>query len=319
MEKIVVDRKDAGARIDKYLAGVLADVSRARIQQYIENGAVSLNGKVAVKKQLVEEDDIIEHLPFAECEHPAGREPLPQDIPLEMLYEDEWLCAVDKPAGLVVHPGHGVPDGTLVNALLFHEKKLSEGFSKDRPGIVHRLDKDTSGVVLVAKKDSTHARLAAAFAGRLVKKQYLAFCIGKPVKDEGCIDLALERSRREPIKRTVSDGGKNAQTSFRLEQYRSGISLITFFPYTGRTHQIRVHASASGFPILADSLYGGSRDRLLRITPVERPFAFSIFKCFSRQALHAQTISFVHPETHDSLTITAPLPEDFRNALRLFG
>jgi len=319
VQHLVIGPRYSGMRLDKVLPELLDGISRARIQKMIEEGVIVCNGRIAEKKQPVVEGDCIDLTAASLLLCPAAPPPKPQDIPVEVLYEDEDLVAVNKPAGLVVHPGHGVPDGTLVNALLYRDGILSDGFSGERPGIVHRLDKDTSGVLLVARNNIAHTRLAASFAERTVKKEYIAVCIGKPSTIDGVIELPLDRNRREPIKRAVTTSGKPAVTSFHLEFFRNGISVIRLFPRTGRTHQIRVHCSASGFPVLADSLYGGSKERILRINPAERPFAFSVFKCFFRHALHARKITFPHPRTHQPVTIEAPFPEDFNMALRLFG
>lgn len=318
-EQVTVEHHDAGKRLDQFLAGRSGELSRAQAQRLITEGAVLLNGIKTAKKQCVITGDTVE-IDYSMLPQLCGSSaPLPQNIPIDILYEDEFLIAVNKPAGLVVHPGNGVPDGTLVNALLYRGHSLSEGFTPERPGIVHRLDKETSGVVLAAKTNRTHTRLAAAFARRTVSKWYLGLCIGKPATVNGSIEQPLDRSRREPLKRTVSADGKAARTDFELIVHRSGISFISFYPHTGRTHQIRVHSSAGGFPILADQLYGGGKERIVRIEPGERPFAYGLYKCFTRQALHARQITFDHPENGERLTVQAPLPDDFRNALRMFN
>ncbi|MBN1575142.1 MAG: RluA family pseudouridine synthase [Chitinispirillaceae bacterium] len=315
--QITVSREEAGMRLDLFLSRRLDGVSRSQLQRLIGEGAVLLNGQTAVKKQRITEGDVVA-IHHVGVQSPLVR-PAAQDIPLEILYEDEFLLAVNKPAGLVVHPGNGVHDGTLVNALLFYGRGLSDGFSKERPGIVHRLDKETSGVLLVAKNNRVHTRLAADFAERTVSKQYLGVCIGRPLPERGTIELPLDRSRREPIKRAVSAQGKPAATMYETVVHRCGISILRFFPRTGRTHQIRVHCSSAGFPVLGDKLYGGGKERILRIDPVERPFAYKIYKCFDRQALHAYRITFNHPQTGVQTAITAPVPDDFRNALLQLG
>ncbi len=303
-------------RIDVFLTRSLQGVSRSRIQQFIDKGEILLNGKEVPKRQTVSANDIVE-FPRSLTAAPEIR-PVPQNIPVAVLYEDDWLLAVNKPSGLVVHPGHGNYTGTLVNALLFRGTGLSDGSSVDRPGIVHRLDKETSGVVLIAKNNLAHARLADAFAKRTVVKQYLGICIGRPPTEKGSIAKPLGRSSKDPIKRTVSNFGKEALTEFELVTYRNGISVIKFFPRTGRTHQIRVHCNSAGFPILGDVLYGGTKNSILRINPAERPFAYKIYKCFGRHALHAYSITFNHPKNNDLISIKASLPDDFRDALLLF-
>ena len=318
MEQIIVAPNEAGKRLDVVIAQRLPDFSRSAVQRLIADGCITHNGATVAKRRTVAAGDTISII----CALPtvsAATAPKAQNIPLTILYEDGHLLAVNKPAGLVVHPGSGNRDNTLVNALLYRDSSLSDGFSKERPGIVHRLDKETSGVLLVAKTNTVHHRLAQAFQNRTVKKKYIGICIGIPGEPEGAIELSLDRNRREPIKRAVSKHGKSAKTDYKLIRYRSGISIIGFAPHTGRTHQIRVHASAFGFPICTDTLYGGGKERILRIDPAERPFAYSVYKCFTRHALHASSITLNHPSTNDSITIRAPLPEDFRNAIRQFA
>ena len=318
MEKIVVVQKYAGMRIDQLLSHLHKDISRSQIQRYIENGSITCNGHTIAKNYRVAvPDEIVTSIPLDFFQ----RRPTPtaQNIPLEVLFEDEFLLAVNKPAGCVVHPGNGNPDGTLVNALLHYTHNLSDGSSSERPGIVHRLDKETSGVVLVAKNNVVHRRLSAAFADRRIRKTYIGVCMGNPAETEGVISKPLDRSRRDPVKRAVSSRGKDAVTLYGVAARRCGIAVVRFFPKTGRTHQIRVHSSHAGFPIIGDILYGGGKERILRIDPAERPFAYQVFKCFTRHALHAQSISFTHPGSNQDMCISAPFPDDFRNALRQFG
>jgi 23S rRNA pseudouridine1911/1915/1917 synthase len=297
--------------------GILSSFSRAKIQRIIEKGRVLLNGRIAVKKTLLDTGDTVD-IDLSALPNDGPSIPVPQDIPLDILYEDEVLCAVNKPAGMVVHPGSGVREGTLVNALLHHVKSLSAGWETGRPGIVHRLDKDTSGVVLAAKTDEAHAALGRMFAQREIRKEYVGICAGRRPAAEGSMRESLGRSRRDPVKRSVRSDGKDALTEYRLAAHHCGISVVRFFPRTGRTHQIRVHASAAGFPIVADRMYGGGTDAAGRVTPLCRPFAASIYKCFTRQALHARRISFVHPIKGVEISIAAPFPEDFTKALGLF-
>lgn len=311
-----VSSESNAERLDVFLARKLADVSRSQIQKLIADGNVLRNSQIASKKDLIVRGDRIEVVRSALVREIKLA---PQDIPLDILYEDEHFVAVNKPSGLVVHPGNGVRDGTLVNALLHKVGTLSEGSGSDRPGIVHRLDKETSGVMIAAKTNSAHIAMAAAFADRLVEKHYVGFCFGEPSEIHGRIDLPLERSHRDPLKRTCSKNGKPSLTEYWLLRYRAGVSALYFKLHTGRTHQIRVHCSSMGFPILADSLYGGGKERLMRVAPVDRPFAAKVFKSFSRQALHARYLSFVHPFTGLRVHIEAPFPEDFNMAMIHFG
>ena len=304
----------SGERLDHFLAAVIPQTSRSHLQRLISGGAVLVNGAAVSKNHRMTTGDIVTVAELAT--EPSTLEP--QDLPISVLYEDDCLIVIDKPAGLVVHPGAANRSGTLVNALLFHRTgNLSEGSHPERPGIVHRLDKDTSGVLLVAKTDAAHRALATAFASRTVKKRYLGFCIGTPKPDAGSIDLPLGRSRKDPTRQIPVLNGKASLTEYRVVESRSGISLVRFMPHTGRTHQIRVHCSSRGFPILGDELYGGGRSRLMQIAPLDRPFAASVFNCFSRQALHAEEISFAHPISGAGMTISSPLPADFQKALSL--
>lgn len=312
-----VDKDNAGERLDLFLTKFLAGVSRSQIQKLIDSGKVLVNSAVVAKNSKLTEKSSVEVIGL-HVAHDTTIQPQ-DDVPFDVVYEDEYIIAVNKPAGVVVHPGNGVHDGTLVNGLMNRFETLSDGFSSERPGIVHRLDKETSGVLVVAKTNQAHAAMASLFQSREIKKTYLAFCLGCPSEYKGMIDLPLARSRQDPIKRAASNHGKDARTEYEVIKYKSGIAAICFKPLTGRTHQIRVHASSRGFPIVADRLYGGGKEHLLKIPPLDRPFAHSILKCFNRHALHAATLSFIHPVTKKTMFITAPLPREFCDACFCFG
>lgn len=316
---IILDIETAkkGERLDVFLTGKLHDISRSQIQRLIAEGYVLRNNSKASKKDIIVNGDRVEVIMSGVVQREIQLKP--QKIPLEILYEDEYLVAVNKPSGLVVHPGNGVREGTLVNALLHQVGTLADGSASDRPGIVHRLDKETSGVLIAAKTNSAHAALSAAFANRSVEKHYIGFCFGEPSEIHGSIDAPLERSRRDPLKRACSKSGKPSLTEYWLLRHKAGISAMYFKLHTGRTHQIRVHCSSRGFPILADSLYGGGKERLMRIAPLDRPFAASVFKSFTRQALHARYLAFTHPFTGLKLEIEAPFPSDFHKAMMYFS
>ncbi|HEX2956600.1 MAG TPA: RluA family pseudouridine synthase [Chitinispirillaceae bacterium] len=315
--KFLVESIHSGKRLDVYLSEMLQEISRSQIQKLVAAGQVTINGSIASKKETVTVEDAVE-ISLKGFIRP-GEVPTAQDMALDVLYEDEWLIAINKPAGLIVHPGSGVRDGTLVNALAFHCAQLSDGFTTERPGIVHRLDKDTTGVIIAAKSNTVHDQLASAFMNRKVKKVYIGYCVGKTGREHGFIDLPLERSRRDPVKRAISVTGKQSRTEFHIIAQKAGILAVKFLLHTGRTHQIRVHCSAMGFPIVADTLYGGGKERVLKIEPMDRPFAYSVFKCFERQALHAYSLSLRHPVTGEELSITAPMPADFLTASLRFG
>jgi len=321
----IVDNDRNGQRLDVFLTDALGGPSRSGVQRIIADGRVSVNGEPVVKKNTdVAAGDVVT---VGEDAAEAARScyddtPLPQDIPLDVLYEDEHIAVINKPAGLVVHPGCGNADGTVVNALLhrFGVNNVSSGSKNYRPGIVHRLDKDTSGALIVAKADAAHAAFAELFMSRAINKVYTGFCVGTRPLERDVIDLPIAASRRERVKRIVDErNGKPAVTEYVLKDYICGIALMEFILHTGRTHQIRVHCCHKGFPILGDDLYGGGRESVLKIPPMERPFAYGVFKCFKRQALHALSLSFVHPLTGESVKITAPYPDDFNRAMEAFS
>jgi len=320
----IVDNDDNGQRLDVFLADALNGPSRSHVQKVIADGCVSVNGRQIAKKNTgvaVGDVVVVSGDGMAAYARSYDAAPLPQDIPLDVLYEDCHIAVINKPAGLVVHPGRGNVDGTVVNALLHRfGANVSSGFERYRPGIVHRLDKDTSGALIVAKTDAAHAAFAELFLSRAIEKVYMGFCVGTRPLGREVINLPLAVSRRERIKRTVDErSGKPAVTEYNLKGFIDGIALVEFTLRTGRTHQIRVHCNHKGFPIVGDDLYGGARETVLKIPPMERPFAYSVFKCFERQALHALSLSFVHPLTKESVKITAPYPDDFNKALAVFS
>jgi 23S rRNA pseudouridine1911/1915/1917 synthase len=283
-------------RLDSLLKNYYRTSSRTYFQGLIEEKFVLVNGEPAKKSYKPEVDDEIE-VQFVVTK---DLQALPEDIPLDILYEDEHMLAVNKPADLVVHPGHGNWTGTFVNALLFYCKTLErqDDICGDvRPGIVHRLDKDTSGVLIAAKTREMHQKLALLFSSRTIKKRYLALCLGKP--KEMTIN---EPIGRHPIFRkemaVLAVGGKHAVTHIQVLQSNGDLSLIEVDLETGRTHQIRIHMKHIGHPLLGDPVYGreGQNER---------------YKA-TRQMLHAESISFIHPITNIALEIKAPMPEDMR-------
>lgn len=320
-----VAAEQAGERLDKALALLAGEISRARLQQVIKDGGVSLNGIVTTdgKRKVVEGDAISLVMPAARPPDPVG-----QDIPLDVVYEDEHLIVIDKPAGLVVHPAGGHEDGTLVNALIAHcGESLSGIGGVRRPGIVHRLDKDTSGLLVVAKNDRAHQKLAKQFAdhGRTgpLQRAYLAIVWGAPRLREGTIDAAIERSNRNREKMmVVKEGrGREAITHIELiERYPpllKGLdeteplaSLVECRLETGRTHQIRVHMSHIGHPLLGDQLYGsGFATKAVRLPEAAR----EALTALGRQALHAALLGFEHPATGEEMFFESEPPADFAN------
>jgi 23S rRNA pseudouridine1911/1915/1917 synthase len=294
-----------------------SDLSRSRIQKLIEEGSVRVDKAAAKRSHVVRAGESIE----VEVPEPRSTELLPEAIPLAILFEDAHLLAIDKPAGLVVHPSPGHGSGTLVNALLHHVRDLVGVGGELRPGIVHRLDRDTSGVLLVAKSDLAHASLSRQMKRRSMRKEYLALAAGVPRVRKGDVTLAIGRDPRDRKKmkafRETSEpeepsaalpsGVRSAKTLFEIERewFELGLTLLRCRLVTGRTHQIRVHLSAVGLPVVGDPVYGRPRFERVRGTPLEKTL-----KDFPRQALHAERIAFRHPESNDPMEIVAPLPAD---------
>lgn len=311
---------DAGLRLDVYLAKKLPWLSRNRIQSLIEAGAVQTSASVAPRpKDKVEKGLVIK----VAVPPPKPATPIPQQIPLDILYEDDDLLVINKPAGLPVHPGAGNPDGTLVNALLALLGGLSTIGGVERPGIVHRLDKDTTGVMIVAKNDFVHRRLSDALMRREIHRLYWAIILREPRDNVGVINAPIAR---HPANRTkmavVRQGGRHAVTHYRVLERFHGFALVECKLETGRTHQIRVHMASIGHPILGDACYGGESSRAVQLVPPKNQPLITQLKQVTRQMLHAREISFVHPRTHKEMSFGTPLPPDFAEileALRTYG
>jgi 23S rRNA pseudouridine1911/1915/1917 synthase len=297
-----------GVRLDAFLAAAHPGPSRSAWKRIIEDGRVAVDGRAAAKPGLTLKPGmaITATIPDAEPSTLTG-----EDIPLTLVHEDEHLAVVIKPAGLVVHPGHGVRRGTLVHALLGRGVPLAPAGGTDRPGIVHRLDKDTSGLLLVAKTDAAHRRLASMFADREIRKTYLALVWGRPKPAAGRIDDAIGRSRRDPTKMTVrAPRSRQATTLYETVEALPGATLLSIGLVTGRTHQIRVHFAARRHPVVGDTRYGGAPWKLLR-DPARR----AVFSSFPRLALHAAELALTHPITGAPLSFSAPLPDDVARLL----
>ena len=310
--ELTVKHKTEGGRLDQYLAGQIADLSRSLIQKAIEAGAVAVNGAPAKASYKVRFGDRI-RLRLPEPTHPT---PVPEDIPLEVLYEDDYLALVNKPYDMVVHPAKGHWSGTLVNALQFRFAHLSKANGDYRPGIVHRLDRDTSGVLLVAKEEQTHRDLAMQFERRKIFKEYVAITQGVLDRDSDYIELRIARHphEREKMMTTDEEEGKEACSFYEVIERFGGYTFCRISPRTGRTHQIRVHLASVRCPVLADKLYSG-RDclRLSDLVPGLEPSADEVL--MPRQALHAHRLRFWHPRLHRVLEAEAPLPPDFVRTL----
>ncbi|HWQ93391.1 MAG TPA: RluA family pseudouridine synthase [Clostridia bacterium] len=305
-EWITIDRSIPSERLDTYLRGKFPAVSRGAIQRLIDEGHIKVNGRFTKPTHTPRAGDQVEvHWPEV---RPA--EALPEDIPLAVLYEDEALLVLNKPAGMVVHPASGHEKRTLVNALVHHcAGELSGIGGVARPGIVHRLDKDTSGCMVVAKNDATHLALSAQFAARKVSKLYHAIVCGELARDQGEIRAAIARHPSHRKCMTVDEGcGREAHTSYRVLERLRGSTLAEARLHTGRTHQIRVHFKFIGYPLVGDSVYGNRQNsRLADLTGYEA----------RRQMLHSYQLSFQHPRSGERVHFEAPLPEDFLEALAL--
>ena len=305
---LTVDSAGAGARLDRWLALRLAELSRARIQGLIEDGHVQVDaGAARASLRLRVGQTVMVSIP-----EPVAAEPSPEDIPLCVVYEDGHLLVVDKPAGVTVHPGAGHSAGTLVNALLHHVKDLSGVGGVLRPGIVHRLDKGTSGLMVVAKDDQTHRALTEQFAGRTVEKEYLALVHGVPARAEAEITAAIGRDPQHRNKMSVrAPRGREARSGYRVVEALDGAALLRVRIHTGRTHQIRVHLTSIGHPVAGDATYGGRRTPSSR-----RATSRQALNSLSRPALHAARLVFEHPATGRRLTFESPWPEDLAGVLR---
>jgi len=310
LHQFIVDRPDT--RLDVFLAGNLPEISRAAIQQCIRQGFITVDGHLMKPSYRVQTGEciLVESLP--EERHPVLD---PENIPLEILFEDDALAVINKPAGLTVHPGVGAHSHTLVNALRYHFNALSDLNGAVRPGIVHRLDRDTSGVMVVAKTNAAHHDLARQFQDRTVNKKYRGLTWGRWKESAGHIDGPIKRKRSDPTSFWVDASGKPASTSFQVLELLEIFSLMEFKPRTGRTHQIRVHAAFRHHPIVGDEKYDGSIHRLQGYLPeVQLPLK-KILKPLKRHFLHAAELSFIHPFTGNPATFIAPLPNDLADIL----
>lgn len=302
-------------RVDRYLASCQdLDISRSRIQRLFEDGLVTIDGRTAIKKQRIKGGEtIVLTIPPAPQMHLEG-----EDIPIDIVYEDEHLAVVNKPSGMVTHPATGNYGGTLVNAMIHYFGKMSDLGGADRPGIVHRLDKNTSGLLIVARDDTAFLALQKAVQEREVARSYLALVCGHMKEDAGTIDLPIGRSLKDRKKMIVTHHrSREAVTSYKLlDRYRS-YDLLEVNLHTGRTHQIRVHLSHLGHPVFGDPEYGGRQKWHRGIFAPERLLAKRLLEIMPRQALHAARLEFTHPITQEKLSLHRDPPEDFRALLQM--
>jgi 23S rRNA pseudouridine1911/1915/1917 synthase len=303
---LTVEAHHTGARLDAFLAFVLPQFSRVRLRKSINDLEVLVNGKRAKAAHRLHAGDVIA-LSLSDSK-PDGPEPC--NIPLEVLFEDESMAVINKPPGMVVHPGKGNWKGTLTSALAYHFANLSTIGGPSRPGIVHRLDRDTSGVILVAKTDPAHGALAEQFENRETNKEYFAIVAGNVDRDQELIDAPIGLHPHQREKMTIREGhdsSRPAQTVYHVAERFDGFAAIHCFPQTGRTHQIRVHLAHRGHPVLCDKLYGG-RSQVTRGEITRRRDDETIL--LARQALHAHRITIKHPLSKKEMTFEAPIPAD---------
>ena len=304
---LTVTAEEAGARLDAYLASA-TELTRSAAARLMEEEQVTLNGKRANKKDKVKAGDVIIVL----LPEPEPDEAIPQDIPLDIVYEDEDILVVNKPCGMVVHPAAGNPDGTLVNAILYHcGDSLSGIGGVIRPGIVHRIDKDTSGLLVVAKNDAAHLALSEQLKVHRVRRVYHAIAIGNLREDMGTVDAPIGRHQTDRKKMAVLRGAdahaRDAITHYRMLERFAGMCHVECRLETGRTHQIRVHMASLGHPLLGDPVYGGANHKFCENHPA----------LIHGQCLHAAELSLIHPRSGEEMHFTCPLPEDMERILEL--
>ncbi|NIX65887.1 RluA family pseudouridine synthase [Gaetbulibacter sp. S0825] len=312
-----VEKGQQPLRIDKYLMNFIENATRNKVQAAAKGGSIRVNGIPVKSNYKVKPLDEIKVL----FEHPPHENLLvPEDIPIDIVYEDEHLLVVNKPAGMVVHPGHGNYSGTLINALTFHFDNLPNN-SSDRPGLVHRIDKDTSGLLVVAKTEKAMTHLSNQFAAKTSKREYIALVWGNVEEDEGTIEGNIGRHPKNRLQNTVyldddEDKGKPAVTHYKVLERLGYVTLVSCRLETGRTHQIRVHMKHIGHTLFNDERYGG--EKILKGTTFTKykQFVDNCFKVLPRQALHAKTLGFKHPKTGEWMSFTTELPEDMQQCIK---
>ncbi len=306
-------------RIDKYIAGFIENASRTKVQKAIDLGYVTVNGEIVKSNYLVKPEDEIE----IELDVPEKQDILPEDIPLDIVFEDKYLLVINKPPGMVVHPAYKNYSGTLVNAILYysgkHDGTLSNLNGFERAGIVHRLDKDTSGLLVVAKDEVTHRKLSAQFFHHTIEREYRALVWGRFRSSKGTIETLLGRDKRDrkkvAVMREDEGSGKRAVTHYEVLEEYEYLSLVKLNLETGRTHQIRVHMAHKGHPVFGDETYGGREPHSVNLTAILRASIKNTLEIMPRQALHAKVIGFEHPETKFKVRFESDLPGDMKEVI----
>ncbi|MBK8945832.1 MAG: RluA family pseudouridine synthase [Ignavibacteriae bacterium] len=310
---LVITEGQRKQRIDTYLANCLENTTRSRIQKLIKNNLITVNGNLIKSNYTITpKDEIKITIPVS----PRPDKIEPEDIPLKIIYEDDYLIIIDKPAGMVVHPSYGNYTSTMVHALLHHTKNLSSFNGDYRAGIVHRIDKDTTGLLVIAKSEEVHSHLAKQFAAKTTEREYWAICWGKFKDSTGEIIANIARSKSDRKLFSVSESdGKTAHTIYTVLEEFDFLSLIKLKLMTGRTHQIRVHLAHVKHNIFGDHTYCGRRINYGFELPKIRARVNNLLEIIDRQALHAKTLGFIHPISNEKMTFVSELPEDFNNLL----
>ena len=310
----IYNQSDKDIRLDVFLLKYLKDISRTKIQKLINEGSIKVDGFIVKPSHKLKGK---ENIYINYNESPDNNSLiLKENIPINIIYEDDYLLAINKDAGMIVHPGAGNKNGTLLNGLLYHFDNLSN-LNSSRPGIVHRLDKNTSGIILVAKTDEAHYRLGEQFASRTVKKHYKAIVWGKTLP-EGKIEGYMNRSKKYRTKFILnSSHGKYSFTKYNTINYCEPFSYLDLYPLTGRTHQLRVHLKEIGHPIIMDDIYGGSYNLSNSFHQKHKPIIDKVFKNLKRFALHAYKIKFIHPISKKEMELEASIPSDFKKIMEM--
>ena len=315
--RFVADKGQSPLRVDKYLMNKVENATRSRIQKSAKDGNIFVNDIIVKSNYKVKANDVVTVL----FEHPPYEMLLtPEDLPIDIVYEDDALLVVNKAAGMVVHPGHGNYSGTLINALAFHFDNLPNN-SSDRPGLVHRIDKDTTGLLVVAKTEEAMAHLSKQFFNKTTEREYVAIAWGAMKEEHGTIEGHIGRHPKNRLQNTVYlhqddlEKGKPAVTHYKVLEHLGYVTLVSCKLETGRTHQIRVHMKHIGHTLFNDERYGGSA--ILKGTTFSKykQFVDNCFKVLPRQALHAKTLGFIHPTTNEFMRFEAPIPEDMEACL----
>ena len=311
IREFIVPENQQKERLDHFLTQRLERITRSGLQKLIKNGKITIDDKAVKPGQKVKPGERI----VITFPPPRSYNLIPEDIPLNIIYEDESIIVLNKQAGIVMHPAYANLSGTLVNALLYYSENLSTLSGDYRPGLVHRLDKDTSGLIVVAKNDFVHANLASQFFNRTVQREYRALVWGHFRQKAGRIETLINRSNRDRTRMIISKTGKLAITNYEVLREFPQTSLLKVRLETGRTHQIRVHLAAKGHPVLGDQTYGGRNKQIIKLNQKDQQLGMELLRRMPRQALHARTLGFIHPETEQELSFESELPADMKEVI----